>query len=167
MPTASPLYSFLYTLTFQGENGALPIPQLRRRHRGRPGPLDPDRGGHLPLRGLHRPRGPGPSGGTGHHRHSRGHLDLVVTDTSYVGAEDPWQFFPSVEFAVELEETSAPVSFESAQRKSTTKCSTAWTISPPPGSALQRCSQALTKSGCTPLKQPGHQHRPPNAHKVR
>ena len=46
-----------------------------------------------------------------------GTLDLVVTDTSYVGAEDPWQFFPSVEFAVELEETSAPVSFESAQEE--------------------------------------------------
>ena len=47
----------------------------------------------------------------------RATLDLVVTDTSYVGAEDPWQFFPSVEFAVELEETSAPVSFESAQEE--------------------------------------------------
>ena len=68
------LYSFLYTLTFQGGKRRLPIPQLRRRHRGRPGPLDPDRGGHLPLRGLHRPRGPGPSGGAGHRRHSRGHL---------------------------------------------------------------------------------------------
>lgn len=111
------LYSFLYTLTFQGENGAYQYPSYdgatvdalahwtqtgedTYRCEGFTVPVD--------LALLAEQGIAGTAAGT---------LDLVVTDTSYVGAEDPWQFFPSVEFAVELEETSAPVSFESAQEE--------------------------------------------------
>lgn len=96
------LYSFLYTLTFQGENGAYQYPSYdgatvdalahwtqtgedTYRCEGFTVPVD--------LALLAEQDIAGTAAGT---------LDLVVTDTSYVGAEDPWQFFPSVEFAVEL-----------------------------------------------------------------
>lgn len=96
------LYSFLYTLTFQGENGAYQYPSYdgatvdalahwtqtgedTYRCEGFTVPVD--------LALLAEQDITGTAAGT---------LDLVVTDTSYVGAEDPWQFFPSVEFAVEL-----------------------------------------------------------------
>lgn len=96
------LYSFLYTLTFQGENGAYQYPSYdgatvdalahwtqtgedTYRCEGFTVPVD--------LALLAEQGIAGTAAGT---------LDLVVTDTSYVGAEDPWQFFPSVEFAVEL-----------------------------------------------------------------
>lgn len=96
------LYSFLYTLTFQGENGAYQYPSYdgatvdalthwtqtgedTYRCEGFTVPVD--------LALLAEQGITGTAAGT---------LDLVVTDTSYVGAEDPWQFFPSVEFAVEL-----------------------------------------------------------------
>ena len=96
------LYSFLYTLTFQGENGAYQYPSYdgatvdalahwtqtgedTYRCEGFTVPVD--------LALLAEQGIAGTAAGT---------LDLVVTDTSYVGAEDPWQFFPAVEFAVEL-----------------------------------------------------------------
>lgn len=96
------LYSFLYTLTFQGENGAYQYPSYdgatvdALAHWTQTGedtyrcedftvPVD--------LALLAEQGITGTAAGT---------LDLVVTDTSYVGAEDAWQFFPSVEFAVEL-----------------------------------------------------------------
>lgn len=96
------LYSFLYTLTFQGENGAYQYPSYdgatvdalahwtqtgedTYRCEGFTVPVD--------LALLAEQGIAGTAAGT---------LDLVVTDTSYVGAEEPWQFFPAVEFAVEL-----------------------------------------------------------------
>lgn len=96
------LYSFLYTLTFQGENGAYQYPSYDG--------TTVDALAHWTQTGEDTYRCEGftvpvdlallaEQGITGT---AAGTLDLVVTDTSYVGAEDPWQFFPSVEFAVEL-----------------------------------------------------------------
>ena len=96
------LYSFLYTLTFQGENGAYQYPSYDG--------ATVDALAHWTQTGEDTYRCEGftvpvdlallaEQGITGT---AAGTLDLVVTDTSYVGAEDPWQFFPSVEFAVEL-----------------------------------------------------------------
>ena len=96
------LYSFLYTLTFQGENGAYQYPNYDG--------ATVDALAHWTQTGEDTYRCEGftvpvdlallaEQGITGT---AAGTLDLVVTDTSYVGAEDPWQFFPSVEFAVEL-----------------------------------------------------------------
>lgn len=96
------LYSFLYTLTFQGENGAYQYPSYDG--------ATVDALAHWTQTGEDTYRCEGftvpvdlallaEQGITGT---AAGTLDLVVTDTSYVGAEDPWQFFPAVEFAVEL-----------------------------------------------------------------
>ena len=96
------LYSFLYTLTFQGENGAYQYPSYDG--------ATVDALAHWTQTGEDTYRCEGftvpvdlallaEQGITGT---AAGTLDLVVTDTSYVGAEDAWQFFPSVEFAVEL-----------------------------------------------------------------
>lgn len=96
------LYSFLYTLTFQGENGAYQYPSYDG--------ATVDALAHWTRTGEDTYRCEGftvpvdlallaEQGITGT---AAGTLDLVVTDTSYVGAEEPWQFFPSVEFAVEL-----------------------------------------------------------------
>lgn len=96
------LYSFLYTLTFQGENGAYQYPSYDG--------ATVDALAHWTQTGEDTYRCEGftvpvdlallaEQGITGT---AAGTLDLVVTDTSYVGSEDPWQFFPSVEFAVEL-----------------------------------------------------------------
>lgn len=96
------LYSFLYTLTFQGENGAYQYPSYDG--------ATVDALAHWTQTGEDTYRCEGftvpvdlallaEQGITGT---AAGTLDLVVTDTSYVGAEDAWQFFPAVEFAVEL-----------------------------------------------------------------
>lgn len=96
------LYSFLYTLTFQGENGAYQYPSYDG--------ATVDALAHWTQTGEDTYRCEGftvpvdlallaEQGITGT---AAGTLDLVVTDTSYVGAEEPWQFFPAVEFAVEL-----------------------------------------------------------------
>ena len=118
MPTASLCTAFCTPSPSRGENGAYQYPSYDGATVDALAHWTQTGEDTYRCEGFTVPVDPGPSGGTGHQpAQPRAPWIWWSTDTSYVGAEDPWQFFPSVEFAVELEETSAPVSFESAQEE--------------------------------------------------